>query len=178
MRKHWLVTNKNVSYVLYQEKKPARGVEVKEGQLLYEDDEDLADVYPFISRQSLSEDSQEETEVFNRAKKKAAAESAVVKPKPVAPVKPKPAPVPEVKTSIQPGDKPASASEVHEDYTVVLTKKQLSIKAATDVQIELGGDVRDSSFKLVAGKTTNRKLTDEGNGFVTVNGRKLEIPAE
>lgn len=60
--------------------------------------------------------------------------------------------------------------------TVSITDTHVVIETETDTELELGGDVRAATVTLDAGKTTRRKLTDEGNGWVSVNGQKHVVP--
>lgn len=46
------------------------------------------------------------------------------------------------------------------------------IYAVYDTVAELSGDIRDRNVQFRAGETKKYKLTNEGNGYITVNGVK------
>ena len=59
---------------------------------------------------------------------------------------------------------------------VTFSDTHVSIKAASPIKAQLSGDIRDGKVNLKAGQTSRRKLTGEGNGFVSINDVKYEVP--
>lgn len=55
-------------------------------------------------------------------------------------------------------------------FAVEFDETHVHITSDRDTTAVVGGDVKDGKVKLEADKTVKRKLTAEGNGFVTVNG--------
>lgn len=55
------------------------------------------------------------------------------------------------------------------DLQVEFTAKQVQITSPVDRKVELAGDVRNGTARLKAEKTTKRKLTNEGHGFVEID---------
>lgn len=82
----------------------------------------------------------------------------------------------EVKFST-PEIKPEPEPEPTRDTVAVsFTDTHVVIESTIDQAVDIGGDVRDDTVKIEAGKSIKRKLTDEGNGYVEVNGEKYKTP--
>lgn len=78
--------------------------------------------------------------------------------------------VEEIVAKIQPPE------DIRETVVVEFTKEQAVITSIVDQTLEIGGDVRDATVEMEAQKPTKRKLNDEGNGFVSVNGQEFPTP--
>jgi hypothetical protein len=73
-------------------------------------------------------------------------------------------------------DETGNANSSDNSYTVSFSKTHITIKATADIEKTLGGDVRDGNLKLEAGKSSRRKLTGEGNGWVSIGDSRHEVP--
>lgn len=67
------------------------------------------------------------------------------------------------------GEKPQSVD-------VSFTVDSVTVLSVIDRTVILGGDVRDGKLKLKAGQPASRKLSKEGNGYVSVDGIKFPRP--
>lgn len=62
--------------------------------------------------------------------------------------------------------------------TVEFTETHAVFTTTEDTVVAVSGDVRnDGEMKIEVGKTKERKLTDEGNGWVAVDGYRWEVPS-
>ena len=60
------------------------------------------------------------------------------------------------------------------EVTVEFSTTHALITAEEDMSVEVSGDVRDGAVLLRSGRTSKRKLTDEGNGWVSVDGKRFD----
>lgn len=70
----------------------------------------------------------------------------------------------------------APPGDVRDTVQVEFTDTHAVISTVVDQTLKLGGDVRDTTVDLDAGKSTKRSLTAEGHGFVSVNGQQFPTP--
>ena len=72
-------------------------------------------------------------------------------------------------------DNIAPPDRASDTIEVTFNETHVFMASIVDQSVEVAGDVRDGTVKLQAGKVSQRMITGEGFGFVSINGQRFEL---
>ena len=70
------------------------------------------------------------------------------------------------------GSAVTESTEPAERFAVEWSDTHVTITATDDITVELGGDVRDGTAKLRAGRPSKRKLEKRREGWISIDGQR------